>query len=281
MNHINVHEIKDRFAFEQLFEVEFRWPYGGNKAYIAGSFDDWIGRYEMSKNNFKFKCIIMLPAGTYEYKFIVDDKWYHDSNYPTVMSNIRTINNHIIVGRELNLNPITMLPKNNSSLFLENDPYLFSEDSFDDELHSKTSFDDESHSEDSFDFEVDYPHLRYVDRSFSIQLFLMNQLRRMRHFLESENYSINQSTIQRLNAEKKNIVHGMNTLIGINFEEIKVQAKDKINDVCAICLVDFKDDQNTLYVILQCSHLFHRDCIIQVENNKCPLCKEPIINISY
>lgn len=43
---------------------------------------------------------------------------------------------------------------------------------------------------------------------------------------------------------------------------------------CAICLetIDNFKDKKTLV----CEHMYHKDCINQVRNNKCPLCKKEI-----
>jgi hypothetical protein len=45
---------------------------------------------------------------------------------------------------------------------------------------------------------------------------------------------------------------------------------------CAICLEDIinYNDKKTL----DCEHMYHKDCINQVQNNKCPLCNKHIID---
>lgn len=43
-----------------------------------------------------------------------------------------------------------------------------------------------------------------------------------------------------------------------------------MTDNCPICLDKFK---NTL--TLNCGHKFNTSCLLQVENNLCPLCREP------
>lgn len=45
---------------------------------------------------------------------------------------------------------------------------------------------------------------------------------------------------------------------------------------CAICfesIDNFKDKKT-----LTCEHMYHKDCINQVQNNKCPLCKGDIVD---
>jgi hypothetical protein len=94
----------------------------------------------------------------------------------------------------------------------------------------------------------------------------------------SENVFLNSEKENYLTNKEKNIYHAMDTLIGVNFKELGALANDKINDTCAICLENFKETQYVLFTILECSHVFHRDCIVRVNNNMCPLCKKQIIN---
>ena len=45
---------------------------------------------------------------------------------------------------------------------------------------------------------------------------------------------------------------------------------------CAICfesIDNFKDKKT-----LACEHMYHKDCINKVQNNKCPLCKGDIVD---
>lgn len=53
----------------------------GNKVFLAGSFNDWSPTaLEMvdAKNDGTFTATLTLPAGTYEYKFVVDGAWLTD-----------------------------------------------------------------------------------------------------------------------------------------------------------------------------------------------------------
>lgn len=50
-----------------------------------------------------------------------------------------------------------------------------------------------------------------------------------------------------------------------------------MTDHCSICL----DNLNTESTInLKCNHLFHRNCLKKITNNKCPLCRSRIIDKS-
>jgi hypothetical protein len=44
---------------------------------------------------------------------------------------------------------------------------------------------------------------------------------------------------------------------------------------CSICLENM--DENKKHITLLCNHKFHFDCLINVKNNKCPLCRKQII----
>ena len=48
----------------------------------------------------------------------------------------------------------------------------------------------------------------------------------------------------------------------------------KVDD-CSICL----DSLNNKLVKLDCNHLFHFDCIKNITNNSCPLCRREITNL--
>ena len=47
-------------------------------------------------------------------------------------------------------------------------------------------------------------------------------------------------------------------------------------DLCSICIDNLEN--NASIVKLDCGHLFHYDCIINVKNNKCPNCRSVIVN---
>ena len=48
---------------------------------------------------------------------------------------------------------------------------------------------------------------------------------------------------------------------------------------CSICLEQL--EKNTNMIKLSCDHEFHYNCLIKVENNKCPLCRCDIITNLY
>ena len=50
-----------------------------------------------------------------------------------------------------------------------------------------------------------------------------------------------------------------------------------MTDDCSICLENMTDKQS---VKLSCNHVFHLDCIQNIINNRCPLCRTKIISKS-
>jgi hypothetical protein len=81
----------------------------------------------------------------------------------------------------------------------------------------------------------------------------------------------------QIQTNKTNLKHALNTLEEITFENME-KLSNKINDSCVICLEEFAKDENT-FTQLECHHLFHKKCIIDIKQNVCPLCREPIIKI--
>ena len=70
----------------------------------------------------------------------------------------------------------------------------------------------------------------------------------------------------------------------IIIDEIELKKiKENNHDKCVICLEDFAI--NDKIINLECSHLFHNDCILKwfVYKSKCPLCKKQynFINNEY
>jgi len=78
-----------------LFEARFVWDKTqAREVYLAGSFDNWATRRRMERvvvdsgdagqrPAMRFELALPLPIGRYEYKFIVDGKWYFDVTLPS------------------------------------------------------------------------------------------------------------------------------------------------------------------------------------------------------
>ena len=51
-----------------------------------------------------------------------------------------------------------------------------------------------------------------------------------------------------------------------------------MNIECSVCLEQIMSEKSL--VTLECNHSFHKCCIYKLEIGSCPLCREPIRNIS-
>lgn len=74
----------------------------GHEMFVAGTFNDWNPTHKALKFSPKhgsYRAIMMLPAGTYEYKFIVDGQWCVDPECENWTTNeYGTLNSVITVG---------------------------------------------------------------------------------------------------------------------------------------------------------------------------------------
>lgn len=84
--------IKKRVRFS------FRAPDAG-KVFLAGDFNSWSPTASPMKRDKKGLWVkqITLPKGSYQYKFVVDDKWVHDPEKPAIENTYGTFNNIIEV----------------------------------------------------------------------------------------------------------------------------------------------------------------------------------------
>lgn len=64
-----------------------------------------------------------------------------------------------------------------------------------------------------------------------------------------------------------------------NNSEKDVVVKQRMNDECCICLLEFEDtsSEKTSFCVRQCGVTFHSDCLSQLfkvlKNKKCPMCR--------
>ena len=76
---------------ESLFRVRFFYPgVPGHIVALAGVFNDWDpARDEMiySDDQGGYSCELLLPAGLYEYKLVVDGQWLRDEGNNEFVSN--------------------------------------------------------------------------------------------------------------------------------------------------------------------------------------------------
>eukprot|EP01098_Paradermamoeba_levis_P015620 TRINITY_DN802_c0_g1_i1.p1 TRINITY_DN802_c0_g1~~TRINITY_DN802_c0_g1_i1.p1 ORF type:complete len:248 (-),score=55.45 TRINITY_DN802_c0_g1_i1:281-1024(-) len=75
----------------------FNWAHGGRQVFVTGSFNNWKEKLPLNRSDKDFTLIQNLPAGQYQYKFIVDGKWKYDPDQPTVCDPLGNTNNLIEV----------------------------------------------------------------------------------------------------------------------------------------------------------------------------------------
>jgi 5'-AMP-activated protein kinase regulatory beta subunit len=71
---------------------------GAKDVCLAGSFNSWnISSHHMKQNgDGLWKKSVIIPPGTYEYKFLVDGEWWHDPQNQNVAYNEHGTLNSVI-----------------------------------------------------------------------------------------------------------------------------------------------------------------------------------------
>lgn len=73
----------------------------GREVFVAGSFNSWDPEQQPLKPHSKtgaYVATVTLPAGTYEYKFVVDGNWQIDPLNPSLIPNgAGSMNNCLLV----------------------------------------------------------------------------------------------------------------------------------------------------------------------------------------
>ena len=73
---------------------------GAEDVRLAGTFNNWdIKKYPMKQNKKGiWTKTVIIPPGTYEYKYLVGDEWLHDPENKNVVTNEHgTLNNIVTV----------------------------------------------------------------------------------------------------------------------------------------------------------------------------------------
>lgn len=69
----------------------------GREVFLIGTFTNWKDKVPMIKSDGDYVAIVDLPEGEHQYKFVVDGKWEHDPNQPSVNDNFNGKNNIVTV----------------------------------------------------------------------------------------------------------------------------------------------------------------------------------------
>mmetsp|Transcript_13183 Transcript_13183/g.40547 ORF Transcript_13183/g.40547 Transcript_13183/m.40547 type:complete len:246 (-) Transcript_13183:74-811(-) len=82
---------------DMLVPTAFIWNLGGHSVSVTGAWDQWQSRHPMFKIGNEFTTKLLLPLGTFQYKYIVDGEWRSDSNQPTERDEHGNLNNVVEV----------------------------------------------------------------------------------------------------------------------------------------------------------------------------------------
>lgn len=93
----------EKLPQSDLYKVSFIFSAQiGHQVFLTGSFNDWdpaqlVMEYQEESNGFRFE--LQLPAGCYEYKFIVDGEWVTDLDNTNFSANdFGTLNSVLNIG---------------------------------------------------------------------------------------------------------------------------------------------------------------------------------------
>uniref|UniRef100_A0A0A0LYK2 Association with the SNF1 complex (ASC) domain-containing protein n=1 Tax=Cucumis sativus TaxID=3659 RepID=A0A0A0LYK2_CUCSA len=67
---------------EQSIPTMITWSYGGKEVTIEGSWDCWRTRMPLQRSGKDFTLMKVLPAGVYQYRFLVDGQWRYAPELP-------------------------------------------------------------------------------------------------------------------------------------------------------------------------------------------------------
>jgi len=78
---------------DERIPVVFTWTHGGQKVYLAASFNGWREQIPMVRSGNEFSVVHELPRGVHQYKFIVDDQWRFATDQPKTQDSHGNMNN--------------------------------------------------------------------------------------------------------------------------------------------------------------------------------------------
>jgi len=78
-------------------EVHFSCPFEGSAVFVAGTFNNWSFLPLTKTSDGKFETALCLPAGTYHYKYVVDNQWKCDPEKPVTLDADGHDNNTLVV----------------------------------------------------------------------------------------------------------------------------------------------------------------------------------------
>jgi len=78
---------------DDRLSVVFTWNQGGQRVFLAASFNGWRDQIPMVRSGNEFSVVHDLPRGVHQYKFIVDDQWRFATDQPKTQDSAGNVNN--------------------------------------------------------------------------------------------------------------------------------------------------------------------------------------------
>lgn len=79
---------------EVMVKTEFVWADGAeNDVKLSGAWNGWMTIQMYHEGGGMWSVVTPVPAGTHEFKFVVDGAWRHSTRHPTVGNADETMNN--------------------------------------------------------------------------------------------------------------------------------------------------------------------------------------------
>lgn len=79
---------------EVMVKTEFVWADGADDdVKLSGAWNGWMPIQMYHEGGGMWSVVTPVPAGTHEFKFVVDGDWRHSTRHPTVGDNDATMNN--------------------------------------------------------------------------------------------------------------------------------------------------------------------------------------------
>lgn len=87
-------EYADPGEDEIMVKTEFVWADGANHdVRLSGAWNGWMPVQMYHEGGGMWSVVTPVPAGTHEFKFVVDGEWRHSTRHPTVGDDEITMNN--------------------------------------------------------------------------------------------------------------------------------------------------------------------------------------------
>lgn len=88
------YEAADDQDEEVMVKTEFVWADGAeHDVKLSGAWNGWMPVQMYHEGGGMWSVVTPVPAGTHEFKFVVDSEWKHSTRHPTVGEDEETMNN--------------------------------------------------------------------------------------------------------------------------------------------------------------------------------------------